>query len=260
MVLALNDTSAQTELTLNTVKQYHSAWKKKDVKGILAMFHDDVQYHDFSLNKVIRKKELEQYILSSLPNHSHESLNHVDRIRADGHTAYIQYELNLQGASYRSSEAITVKDNQIININEYGVLLSRNNARISVDSNDNASRLGLGAKQLLILGQDLQQYIKDKQPFLNPELTLQKLANETGYTRNQISYFLNNVLGQSFYQYIHEHRINYFLQQLPSFSTMPSANELALKVGFNSLSVFYKHFRRITGTSPKAYLKTHFKP
>lgn len=253
------DTPEQTLLTLDAVNQYHDAWKTRDLQAILAMFHDAVQYHDFSLNAVMGLAELQPYILSTLPNHSHESLTHIDRIRADGHTAFIQYELKLQGATYRSSEAITVQDGKIIKIHEYGVLVSHNKVMAqSTNAASNAHRLGLGAKQLTILGQDLEQYVMSNRPFLDPELSLQDVAAATGYTRNQISYFLNNVIGQTFYNYIHECRIKHLLEISPSFSTLPNIDELAFKVGFNSLSVFYKHFRRITGSSPKAYLSTQF--
>lgn len=249
------DTLKHTQLTLDIVNQYHCAWKEQDLNAILAMFHDDIQYHDFSLNTVMGRTSLKAYIISTLPKQTHESLTHVDRIRADGHTAFIQYELTLQGATYRSSEAITVQDGKIININEYGVLLSHHNKNSqSSNTTSNANRLGLGAKQLVTLGQDLQLYISSKQPFLDPELTLQKVAKEMGYTRNQISYYLNNIIGQTFYNYIHECRIKYLLETLPPVSSLPNMDELGFKVGFNSLSVFYKHFRRITGNSPKAYL------
>jgi AraC-like DNA-binding protein/ketosteroid isomerase-like protein len=252
-----------TSITRQVIERYHAGWKNRDVDAIMAMFHDDIEYHDFSLNQTFYINDLPDYISSSLPSSQGEAITHIDDIRADGHTGFIQYEHIMQGASYRSSEAITVKDNKIIQINEYGVLVSNtpHNTTASNPSPDNP-RLGLSAKQLANLAQDLHQYFQVSQPYLNHELNLQQVADATGYTRNQISYFLNRVLGQTFYQYVHQSRIDYLLQKIDELLSSnssplppPDIHELAFSAGFNSVSVFYKHFKLITGVSPKAYLK-----
>jgi len=117
------------------------------------------------------------------------------------------------------------------------------------------SRLGLSAKELANLSQDLQQYFDQYKPFLNPELNLQQVADQTGYSRNQISYFLNKVAGQSFYQYVHQARIEHLLRQIRDGADKNNIDRLALDAGFNSMSAFYKYFKQYTGMSPKAYVK-----
>ncbi len=80
------------------------------------------------------------------------------------------------------------------------------------------------------------------------------MANATGYTRNQISYLLNQVLGLSFYQYVNQTRLQHLLGQL-SGELPGRVDELAFAAGFNSLSAFYRCFRQHTGQSPREYLK-----
>ena len=225
----------------------------------MALYHPDVEYHDFSLNTVFRFHDLRQYILASLPKGENEGIHHIDRIRADGHTAFIQYEMLVRGASYRCSEAITVKDNRVFRINEYGVLVTHGKQGSHTASSPSDNRLGLSARQLAHMAKDLEWYFEQSQPYLNPELTLQMVADTTGYTRNQISYFLNQVLGQTFYQYLHQLRIEALIKRLnanhPKQAKPYDMDLLAFESGFKSLSAFYKHFKHHTGLSPKAYIK-----
>jgi AraC-like DNA-binding protein len=251
------DDISSNAATLKIVQAYHLAWKSRDVAAILSMFHQDIQYHDYSLNQIFDSATLPAYIESNIPKSKNDMLIHSDRIRVDGHTAFIQYELVMQGASFRASEAITVADGKIIRINEYGVLVSNQPSNPVQPKPTVQNKLGLSARQLAILSQDLQQYFSETKPFLNSEVSLQSVADATGYTRNQISYLLNTIFGQTFYQYVHDARINHLLTIIDSLNPLPPLDQLAFSSGFNSLSVFYKHFKRHTGLSPKAYIKSH---
>ncbi|MNY36105.1 Regulatory protein SoxS [compost metagenome] len=117
------------------------------------------------------------------------------------------------------------------------------------------SRLGLSPRQLSFMADDLQQYFQRQQPYLDPELDLQRVAKECGYSRNQISYLLNQVLGQSFYRYVNQARLQHLLAALDAAMPPVRIDELAFAAGFNSLSAFYSCFRQHTGQSPKAYVK-----
>ncbi len=266
MINNFPDDGEQRTATLNVMKAYHLAWKRQDIIEIMALFHPDIVYHDFFINRTMNLQQIPSYIQACLPKRRGEMLSHTDRIRVDGHTAYIQYKLVMRGASYRSSEAITIKEGLIYQIHEYGVLLpddENSKGNSCLPDRSAISRLGLSARELANLSQDLQQHFDQDRPFLNAELNLQQVADVTGYTRNQISYFLNKVAGQTFYQYVHQARIEYLLTKIKELikinesPNLPNMDKLAFDAGFNSLSAFYKHFRRITGLAPKAYLKKH---
>ncbi|MCY1441958.1 Helix-turn-helix domain protein [compost metagenome] len=80
------------------------------------------------------------------------------------------------------------------------------------------------------------------------------MASATGYTRNQISYLLNQVMGLSFYQYVNQTRLRHLLEQLRP--PLPERiDEMAFAAGFNSLSAFYRCFRQHTGKSPREYMR-----
>ena len=255
-----DDGPQQTQATGETVMRYHLRWKHRDLDGVMALYHPDVLYSDFFQNRVMGLAELREYVRSSMPRDPDEALEHSDRIRLDGNTAFIQYRITLRGGdglvSFRASEAITVKDGLIWRVNEYASLVheqppskAANNQRPAV------SRLGLSPRQLSFMAKDLQQYFQRQQPYLDPELDLQRVAKECGYSRNQISYLLNQVLGQSFYRYVNQARLRHLLTALDSATPPLRIDELAFAAGFNSLSAFYSCFRQHTGQSPKAYAK-----
>jgi AraC-like DNA-binding protein/ketosteroid isomerase-like protein len=255
-----DDGPLQTQATSETVMRYHLRWKHRDLDGVMALYHPDIQYSDFFQNRVMGLDELREYVRSSMPRDPDEALEHSDRIRLDGNTAFIQYRITLRGGeglvSFRASEAITVRDGLIWRVNEYASLVheqpvskTANSARPAV------SRLGLSPRQLSFMAQDLQQYFQHQQPYLDPELDLQRVAKACGYSRNQMSYLLNQVLGQSFYRYVNQARLQYVLAALENAAPPLRIDDLAFAAGFNSLSAFYSCFRQHTGLSPKAYVK-----
>jgi len=249
----------QTQVTGEIVLRHHLCWKHRDLEGVMSYYHPDIQYHDFFQNRVVGFDELREYLRASMPRGPDEAIEHTDRIRTDGDTAFIQYRITLRGGqglvSFRTSEAITVRDGLIWRVNEYASLVHEQPTTRTQTLRPTVSRLGLSPQQLSYMAKDLQQYFQHQQPYLDPELDLQRVAKECGYSRNQISYLLNQVLGQSFYRYVNQARLQHLLAALDKAATPIRIDELAFAAGFNSLSAFYSCFRQHTGLSPKAYVK-----
>ncbi|WP_283183882.1 helix-turn-helix domain-containing protein [Pseudomonas svalbardensis] len=97
-------------------------------------------------------------------------------------------------------------------------------------------------------------------PYLDPRLDLSHVAASTGYTRNQISFFLNQVRGQTFYTLLNQLRLDEALSRLNAQRHASRIDEIASASGFNSLSTFYRCFKQKTGCSPKAYLQQLSRP
>ncbi|WP_119145579.1 AraC family transcriptional regulator [Pseudomonas reidholzensis] len=256
----LPDGPEQTPITAETVLRYHLCWKHRDLDGVMALYHPEVEYHDFFQNRVLGYRDLRDYVRACLPHEAGEDIVHSDRIRVDGCTAFIQYQVTVQGgdglAAFQSSEAITVKDGLIWRVNEYATLVRQSSpAAGRSGARPATSRLGLSPRQVSTMAQDLEHYFQRQRPYLDPELDLQQVAKDSGYSRNQISYLLNQVLGQSFYRYVNQARLQHLLASLDDDSVESTMDELAFGAGFNSLSAFYKAFREHTGLSPKAYVK-----
>tara|TARA_B100001063_G_scaffold206767_1_gene202309 strand:- start:1482 stop:2267 length:786 start_codon:yes stop_codon:yes gene_type:complete len=238
--------------TLAVVTRYHQAWRERNLEGILCCYHNDIHYHDFFQNKVFTQTDIKQYIAQGL---SSAEIEHLAPIRADGDTAFIEYRIRLQGdkgaASFRASEAITVQDGLIIRIHEYATLVAKQSEKTV--KNHSLARLGLSTRQVASMSEDVRKFIQQPSVLTQAELNLQHVADATGYSRNQLSFLFNQVFGARFLQTINEQRIAWVLEQLQS-NIPATMDQLAFAAGFNSVSVFYKYFRQVTGKSPKAYI------
>lgn len=255
-----DDGPEQTAATGEIVLRYHLCWKRRDLDGVIALYHPDIQYNDFFQNCTLGLSQLREYVRLSMPRQAGETLEHSDRIRVDGDTAFIQYQVTLRGGrglvSFRASEAITVRAGLIWRVNEYASLVQESaDDKAGPSARPGVSRLGLSPRQLSFMADDLQAYFQRQQPYLDPELDLQRVATACGYSRNQMSYLLNQVLGQSFYRYVNQARLQHVLDTLENTPQPVRIDELAFAAGFNSLSAFYRCFRQHTGLSPKAWIK-----
>lgn len=65
--MTLPDGPAQTPITADTVLRYHLCWKHRDLDGVIALYHPDIQYHDFFQNRVLGYVELRDYVRACLP-------------------------------------------------------------------------------------------------------------------------------------------------------------------------------------------------
>ena len=100
----------------------------------------------------------------------------------------------------------------------------------------------------------LDKKMKSERLYQDYELTLKSLAGEVGVTPHQLSEILNNKIGDSFYGYINKLRVEeskILLMDNPDESIL----DVALDVGFNSLSAFYRVFNKIMGLPPSDYRK-----
>lgn len=240
--------------------RYHQAWKRRDLDAVMALYHPAVEYNDFFQNRSIELTQLRDYLGASMPVGSQELQIYTDRLRIDGDTAFLQYRVTLNGSdglvSFHTVEALTVKDGLIVKVNEHAALVSQAPVAIRPASSANAvSRLGLSARQVGALANDLQQYFEQSKPYLDPRLDLSHVAAVTGYTRNQISFFLNQVRGQTFYGFLNQLRLDQALDKLNEQRHAARIEEIASEAGFNSLSTFYRCFKDRTGSSPKVYLQ-----
>lgn len=91
--------------------------------------------------------------------------------------------------------------------------------------------------------------------YLDPCLSLQKLSQHVGALPNQVSQTLNQSIGANFFDYVAKWRIEASKPLIIAGEV--SVLDVALEVGFNSRSTFYKAFSRETGLTPKGFRALH---
>ena len=101
----------------------------------------------------------------------------------------------------------------------------------------------------------LSKLMEEKQPYLDPDISLAKLNNLVQTKPEILSEVLNSVLNQSFFDYINKQRIEEFkIQCLNKNKKHLSIMGIAYECGFNSKAAFYRAFNKFEGSSPTAYI------
>ncbi len=102
----------------------------------------------------------------------------------------------------------------------------------------------------------LHNYIREKKPYLDPNLSLRALAEQIGIHPNQLSWLLNEGIGKNFSEFVNHYRVEDFKQvaRNPKNAHL-TLSGLAYESGFHSKTVFNTFFKKETGLTPKQYLK-----
>lgn len=112
-----------------------------------------------------------------------------------------------------------------------------------------------GSPEILIeLIEKIKSYMKERKPYLDPDITLSDLANELDIGRNALSFAINSGFRQNFFNFINKYRV----EEVISFFDDPEKENLnllnlAYDAGFNSKATFNHIFKKYTGFTPKEY-------
>ncbi|MDF2193231.1 helix-turn-helix domain-containing protein [Paraflavitalea sp. CAU 1676] len=119
------------------------------------------------------------------------------------------------------------------------------------------AKSGLGSMATDELLQELLTYMEKDKPYLEPELTIYALADALGSNRHHLSQVINERLGFSFFDFVNRYRVKAVQEKLadPGARHM-SIMGIAYDCGFNSKATFNASFKKMTGTTPSAYLKS----
>lgn len=125
---------------------------------------------------------------------------------------------------------------------------------------DKYHKSGLNKLEASRIADNLQLLLKNKKPYLDPDINLQNLSVMLDVSRNTLSEVINTVIGMSFFDYIAMYRV----QEIKSLIIDPANNsctflELAFKAGFNSKPAFNSAFKKMTGITPSQFKKNQFK-
>jgi AraC-like DNA-binding protein len=114
---------------------------------------------------------------------------------------------------------------------------------------------GLGPDEVAAMHRELIAFMDAEQSYLDGELSLQTLADQLGFSTNQLSQVINDGEGCSFRDYVNARRVREACRRLDSDPGTPLLT-LAMDCGFNSKSSFNRAFRKFTGKTPSAYAKS----
>lgn len=91
--------------------------------------------------------------------------------------------------------------------------------------------------------------------YLDPELTVSKVAAHVGISSKIISSVLNQHVEKSFNDFVNGYRVQQVQEKLVAQSHENlTIYGIALEAGFNSQATFQRAFKNIAGTSPREYM------
>jgi AraC-like DNA-binding protein len=100
----------------------------------------------------------------------------------------------------------------------------------------------------------LTEVMKADQLYMEPDLSLPQLAGRMDCSVNHLSQAINAGFGASFYDFVNGYRVRQAADILCTGNKGSNAIlDVALAVGFNSISTFYAAFKKITGQTPAQY-------
>lgn len=97
----------------------------------------------------------------------------------------------------------------------------------------------------------LDHLVTSQGMFLDPDLTLNKLARKLGVPAKRLSATINRITGENVSRYINAYRIEHACARLKAGESVTAA---MLDSGFNTKSNFNREFLRIQGQSPLAWV------
>lgn len=102
----------------------------------------------------------------------------------------------------------------------------------------------------------LREFMLAERPFLDPMISVEKLAQKLAMSPRDLSTLLNRQMDTNFFEMISYYRIEEVKQRLadPALANVP-INDIMIACGFNSKSVFNQAFKKQVGTTPSAYRK-----
>ncbi len=103
----------------------------------------------------------------------------------------------------------------------------------------------------------LLRLMDTEQPYLDPGLHIDQLAEKICIPGYQLSKLINKKLDRNFFDFINEYRIDEAKRKLSgSEGRAKNILQIAYEVGFNSRSSFNAAFKKFTGSSPSQFKKS----
>jgi AraC-like DNA-binding protein len=150
--------------------------------------------------------------------------------------------------TYEQVEIFPYTKNEIAEINE---VIEKNTSIKEVDKHKR-----LTGQQLNYHKSQLETLLESEKLFLDDSISLPKLAALLSMTPNDLSYLINEVYDENFFQFINKYRVKEAKKLILSDKYQHlNLLGIAYAAGFGSKSTFNTTFKKMTGQSPSEFQK-----
>ena len=142
----------------------------------------------------------------------------------------------------------------IVSMKDFGSLNSFNyNSAKRIEAPESPVQSDQNPTEDDTLSADFKRLMNDKKLFLQPNLTLEDVADILHSNKTYVSRMVNNSYGQGFSELMNRMRVDYAKEYILSHRSARQS-EIARNCGFLSASSFNTVFKKVTGTTPKIWL------
>jgi AraC-like DNA-binding protein len=128
----------------------------------------------------------------------------------------------------------------------------------SIKEQKNESPKRVAEARLMELDTQLQFVMDAEKLYLDNELNLPKLAKKLNASCNETSFVINQLYGDNFYNFINKYRVEEAKKMLLSEKyNQLNILGIAYESGFNSKTTFNTTFKKLTGLSPRDFVKSN---
>ncbi|MEM6301904.1 MAG: helix-turn-helix domain-containing protein [Pseudomonadota bacterium] len=238
------------------VSSYIDAWNAHDASSVAEHFADTGRYCDVPKDLTMVGNELESYFKDYLSNDDYVYELKGDILKNNDVIAFqylaIPRASNTGSSEWSGAEFIRLEHGVAMQIDDYYRLPSP--ARERAPAAQRYAKSGLSQEAMAGLMQSLESLMREEQAYLDPELSLPRLAERMGCSVNHLSQVINAGYSMSFFDYINQFRVREAAHMLRQPDCrFPAILDVALSVGFNSTSTFYTAFKKETGQTPAKY-------
>jgi AraC-like DNA-binding protein len=241
------------------VKSYLNAWNNQDATGVVEHLRSDGQYIDVPSQQNLTGEELVVHLVEYFSNEEYR-YELVGEVLCNKDTVAFQYRVVPRDSSggamgWSGAEFIQLDGEVAQQINDYYRIPGTDDTG---PIGRRYAKSGLSDQAMETLLAQLKHAMDEEKVYLDPELSLPRLAERLGCSVNHLSQAINAGHSMSFFDYINQFRVAEAARMLRQKDCrFPAILDVALSVGFNSTSTFYTAFKKATGQTPAKYRRSH---
>jgi AraC-like DNA-binding protein len=246
------------------VRDYISAWNRRDPAGIASMLTSNGFYFDVPTNEKLSGEALIQYLARDFAQRElHYDL--VGEILIGNSTIAFQYQtisadFSAGATRLLGAEFLTIRGDKVTSIEDYYKFPLDDMAQNTLDKGGRAElsvkyrKSGMRPEQTATYKRCLLILMEEEGLYRDADLSLPELARRMNCSVNNLSQLINSEFQLSFYEFLNRYRIEAAKQLLIRKSSQPlPIGHVAECVGFRSNSAFYGAFRRLCEQTPSEY-------
>jgi AraC-like DNA-binding protein len=248
-------------------QRYTEVWSNKDVAGLLRLMHPQGSYYDAFWGQRCTVGDLHKYFCDFFEQDRYWYLHDDEAIDTPNgliirYTAFDQDDTDGTTPIYKGAEVITTSGRLIMTISDFYCapdpvdLIAVAALAEKLHSQSHVAPLGLSAQTSACIQRRLAELASEMTVFLDPELTVTKLADHVNCSVMHLFHVLEEEQKTSYVKFVNAVRAKYASTLIESHSGKKiKFHKIAKQSGFENVADFHVGFHTTFGIAAEIYRK-----